>query len=160
MGLNVVQTTLAGYLDGLSSGQLPDAFAYVAPPAIDVALPEPRIFVWGGRLKEDRFTQGRGMGGQKRLIWQVDIWPILAMETFDPNADSAYPAFLDAIMQKLRTVQMGVTVTDAVTGTSSVLQEIGETLTLDYTTPQALADQRLVLYGGHIGCQVIEILDA
>ncbi len=159
MGLNVVQAQLQGYLDGLASAQLPDAIAYVAPPAIDVSLPEPRIFVWGGRVQEDRFTQGRGIGGQKRLIWQVDIWPILSMESFDPNADSAYPVFLDAIMAKLRSVEIAVTVTDAVTGAVSTLQNIGERMTLDYTTPQASADQRLVVYGGRIGCEVIEILD-
>ncbi len=120
-------------------------------------MPAPQIYIWGGRIKEDRLTLPRP-SGNKFLRHQVDVYPTLAMANDDPNLDTAFPALLDAIMETLRTTPIGIVITDPVTGGTSQLQNVGEEMSVDYATPQALADQAMLLFNGLITVIVDEFV--
>ncbi len=142
MSLNAVQQYLLSVLDGMPSANLPPALAYVMPPVTTDLIAQPVIFIWGAKLNEERLTLARTTG-EKRVRYRCSLW-LQFVSTNDLSTSQDFPVFLDAVRKLLRTLPLGNTITDPVTGETSQIIDIGETMQQDYATPTAMADQRLL----------------
>lgn len=158
MPLNSVQQYVRALLDGQQSPQQAPAQAFISPPLPGDA-DVPQIYVWGGRLQEQRETMPRG-GGYKKLHWQVSIWVYMPDVADDAEIDTAFPCLIDAIMDTLRAVPLPVALSDPVTAQVSSILFVGEQLQVQYGTPRATADQRYIWQNALITADVDELLQA
>lgn len=158
------------YVKGLVNGltlplQMGTLTAYIAPPAVadDTA---PLCYIWGAHGVEKRQTMPRaqpgnlGSGGFKRTPHEVQLWLYWAELADDPNADSAFPVVIDAVMGALRNVQIGAKLTDSATGAVSTVQQIGEDMEYGYEPVRALEDQRMQQYEALVTATVWELIQA
>ena len=161
------QTSSNDCLNGLSLPlpQLTTLTAYVAPPALG-DMSTPLCYIWGAHITEKRETMPRapvgnlGAGAFKNVRYEMQLWLYYAEFADDPNADSAFPVVIDAVMACLRNTQMGVTITDPVTGVQTTVKMIGEDMEVGYDPVEALEDQRMQLYEGLITVSVWELIQA
>ena len=140
MSLNSVQRFLADLLDGLESPELPPAQAWVLPPSMTQPGAQPQIYVWGGTLTEARATLPREKG-QKRVSHTISLY-VQWMSPNDIAYEQHFPLLLDAIRATIRSVNLQQPITDATTGEVSWLTDLGEKMTLSYSTPVATNQQQ------------------
>jgi len=156
MGLAAVQLHVKQLLDGLVAPQAVGPLqAHVAPP-VPGSVTVPQAYVWGARMREERQSVPRG-AGFRRARWDVYIWLYDVEASDDAQADTRFPALIDAVLNVLRTAPMPVPLTDPVTGAVTQLVAIGEEFELDVGTPRATADQRLVWQNALVQAPCIEI---
>jgi hypothetical protein len=159
-----------GLLDGLALPHSPEGAttltAIVTPPTTD-SRTDPRAYVWGSHGRELRETMPRAQPGQtgtgafKHLKHELDIWIICFGDPLDAEADSAFPAVIEEIMQVLRNTLMPVqNVVDNNTGRTSTILVIGEDMTWDYGPVHVIADQRIFRYDARIVASITESIQA
>jgi len=161
MSVNAVQKLLRDALDALETPnvQLPPAQAWIAPPLPGDAA-APQIYVWGAHWTERRMTGGRGAGGSKRRDYDVAIHIYAATVADDPNADSAFPLLIEAVIAKLASLAMPVQLTDDETKAVTQLVEVGERFEVTYGVPRSLQDQRLLWYNCAVTVGAVEMIIA
>ncbi len=133
MSLNSVQQYVKSLLDGLQSPQLPDAQAFVAPPATAV-VDTPLIYIWGGKHTRARLTLNRPHGFMK-TAYEMEIWLIWASASDAENVETEFPVFINAVIAALHAVTLPVMLTDSVTHEISWIESIGDTYTVDQGHP-------------------------
>lgn len=146
MSLVAVEDAVQALLDGQVSALADPAPAWVRPPTF-LFLTTPQIFVWGGDFTEERHTIPR-LHGQKRAIHKLTIWLQMATSSdgSGPGSSLAFPVLIDAVMATLRAAVKPAPLTDSVTGATSVLQSIGETIGVKHPVPMAATDQSNLLW--------------
>ena len=163
MPLNSVQLYVKGILDGQPSPELPAAEVFISPPNPGDAT-VPQIYVWGGQLHEERDAfpraQGIGTGGRKWLHWTVSIWVYYPDNADAYNIDTAFPTLLDAVLETLRSTPLPAALTDSMTSWPSNVIYIGEDIRMQYGTPRATEDQRLIWQSALITAAVDEMIQA
>lgn len=164
MGLNAVQTFVQDTLNGLippgQNGQ--PIRAYIAPPSSVPTGTGAVAFVWGSTIQGKRQTaprvQGQGTGGYMKYIYTPDIWIYQEMIPDAPNADVQFPLLLDAVIGALLAVKVPQFLTDPVTGATSQLLAIGETIGVGMNPVRATEDERIYLYQGNVRPTVEEAI--
>ncbi len=167
MPLNTVQQYIKTLLDQtplpLGEGVLS---AQITPPDPGDGM-VPTVYVWGSIADESRQTMPRAQpglystGGFKKIIHKIDLWIVWYGYADDAQADSLFPAIIDAVTAVLRNTLMPVqNVVDPVTGASSTLLAIGEKMDWDYAPVHSTADQRMLRYVAKLTCTVEELLQA
>ena len=139
---DAVQALLSGQISALSD----PAEAWVRPPTF-LFLTTPQIFVWAGDLTETRHTIPR-LYGYKRVEHRLTVWLQMATSSDGSGTGSAlaFPVLIDAVLATLRATSEPVPLTDSVTGATSVMQSIGETISVKHPPPMAAAQQSLILW--------------
>jgi len=152
-----VKAHIAGLLDGLTVSTVRD------PLQIDVELPSitvasaPIGWVWAQGWDETRYAGSHG-SGYKQLTYDVAaviVWDV------DPSTDvdqSQFDDLLDTVVYTLRTATLQVTLTDSVTGRSSTLMNLGESINVVRETPEALSDQGPLRYIATITTKALELV--
>ena len=146
MTVSAVEFYVQSLLDGqtvLGATDLGVIQAYVIPPSVMQLMPSPQVFVWGGKYAEDRHTMPR-LYGQKRVKYALSIWVQMATGNEDLNND--FDLVLQSIQRILRTVPIPIPLTDTQTGEISVLQTVGEEMSVQHPPPVTSADQRMLLH--------------
>lgn len=168
MSLNATLGYVKGLLDGLAiPGQTDTLVAFIAPPPVDddPAAP-PTVYVWAADGTEKRLAVPRAdptagnPGGEKTANHAVTLWVTWPNAIDAADADTGFPAVLDAIMATLRTSPDPAQVTDPLTGAQSELVDVGENMTWMYAPPHALADQRWVRYDAEIRVPILEVFQS
>jgi hypothetical protein len=157
--VHAVENYVQGLLDGqaiLGSDDLDPIQAQVLPPAV-VQLTTPQVFVWGGKWVEDRHTMPRGTG-QKRTEYALTVWAKLATSNEDLNND--FDLVIQTVQRVLRSVAIPIPLTDSQTGETSVLQTIGEKISVQHPPPVTSADQRMLLHDATITVSCTEEITA
>jgi hypothetical protein len=168
-GINTVQTFLKSVTDGMALPLgLGNIAAYIAPPNPGDGM-EPALYIWGAQGDERRMTVPRAQhgnlasGGNKQTTHTVDLWLVWFGPGDDPQADSQFPAIVDAVLALLRNLALlddAQHAVDPVTGQLSQLLDVGEHLTWDYAPVRAVADQRYLRYDALITADITEIIQA
>lgn len=156
-----VATTLAFVRSLLDGQNLPgsasrlDAFIKAPDPKTDAK--NPAAYVWLARGTVRRVSGPRsqppanliqmtpqGPRGWKRYTHNIGIYLTWFDDTYDAQADSAFPTVLDWVMMILETCRMPQNITDPSTGdTFAQLINLGRDLDYEYVTPRSTASQRL-----------------
>ena|ERR1035437_3817032 len=146
MSLVAVEDAVQALLNGQTSALADPAEAWVRPPTF-LFLTTPQIFVWGGDFTEERHTIPR-LYGQKRSIHKLTIWLQMATSSDGAGAGSslAFSVLIDAVLNSLRSAVEPAPLTDSVTGATSVMQSIGETISVKHPPPVAAAQQSSILW--------------
>jgi hypothetical protein len=143
-------------------GHLEPAKAFIAPPiAGDADLRTPQIYVWITGYQERRLTAGgspRG-AGLKHGQHKVDLFAFFIDAIDADDADTAFPVFVDGLMDAFRRVPIPLDVTDQVTGITTGLIMIGEDFEVRNDAVRSLADQRYVRYLTQVTVEVYESLN-
>jgi hypothetical protein len=162
MSVNAVETYVASLLDGVQSPNMPaPTQAWVLPPPVVQLTPNPQVFVWGGAWSEERHTLPRGRG-QKRVAYALSVW-IQSATTSDPLDEygpAAFPLLIETVLDILRTITIPISITDPVTGAESIIQTIGEKMTVAHATPVAGADQRFLWHAATVKVAISEAFTA
>lgn len=165
MTINATLQHAKTLLDGLAiPGQTTALTAFVAPPPVndDQAGP-PAVYVWAADGTEGRQAVPRGTApaaGWKTTQHILSLWVTWFDAADAADADVAFPAVMDAILQALRSSADPAEVTDPLTSAASNLVDLGEDMTWTYVPPQALADQRWLRYDAEIKTTVTEEFQA
>jgi hypothetical protein len=170
MPLNSVQLYLLGLLDGIPlpgpAGETGSLACYITPPDPG-QLNVPTAYLWPVSGAESRLTSPRAGGpnvvtpGWKHIVHRVSLYLAFVGAGDDPEADTTFPAVIDAIFAVLRPSPDEVQITDPVTGIiSSLLLGIGEDLSYDFAVVHTLADQRYLRYDARLGITVNEYFQA
>jgi hypothetical protein len=154
MSLNAVQKYMQAELDGLSSGTIPPAQAWVLPPPYTNTAENPQLFIWGGTFTESRHTIPRGQG-EKDVRYNLTVW-VMWSSPNDITLIADFPVFLDSIAALLRAIPLPVSLTDSTTGAESYLTNLGETMTLSYGTPSASINGALLYHNALFRLPVTE----
>lgn len=154
MSTRAVTDFVAGQLNGQVFGNFPAVSAVAEFPAVSQAGTTPQCWVWPERGEEKRLAAPR-FAGVKTVEHEIVIWCLLMMK-----ADSAHSFrdLIEGIIAFWRTYRpMPVRgVVDAVTGQSSDILSIGETVRYSYDVPVATKSQRLQAYSATITLVVTE----
>jgi hypothetical protein len=164
MSLNAVQTYVKSLIDGL---QLPFAqegtlTVHISPPNPGDDQTTPVAYVWGAigherRTAGPRASHGQlNTGGIKHSQWQAEVWLYYAEQADDPDADSLFPAVIDAVCAIFRNTPMPTPITDPTTQAQSTVLAIGEDISIDYAPVRALAEQGYIQYEARIMLTLIE----
>ena len=167
MSLNSVQMYVKSLLNGLalpytSEGTLSAYISYPLP--VDEA--SPICFIWGADIDEHRQTAPRAQPGQpstggfKDVVYLLDVWLMHAELNDDPNADSMFPVVIDTIAKTLRNTQLGVQLTDSVTGDVSTIKAIGEDIKTQYEGARTMEDERMLQYMARLQVKIVEKVQA
>lgn len=166
MPVNSVQTYLTGLLNGLPLPAEPGqqgALECVITPPDPGDLDAPKAYLWPGSGEETRLTPPRAGGpnviapGWKQITHKVDLYLAWVGAADDPQADTNFPAVVDAVMAALRPSTDEVLITDPVTGViSSLLLGIGEEMSYEFAVLHTLADQAYLRYDARLTINVIE----
>lgn len=119
-------------------------------------LSVPHIFVWGSRWDETRQAGRRGFGF-KQADYKVRVYIMYIVPADDPDRDYTFPLLIDVVLAKLRGTQLAINITDPITGLKSQLLSIGERMSIEYSTPRATEDQRLLLYAALVETYLKEV---
>lgn len=157
MSLISVQDYIASECDGLASPVFDTSIALVQPPPFIQLSPIPVVYIWGGKLDEDRMTLPR-LRGQKRVAWTIRGW----VQWVGDNSiedQRRFPAFLDALRDHLRAVVIPETLTDPYSGQVSKLLNLGERIIIEYGTPTATSATGMLLHTAAMQLPCAEILN-
>jgi hypothetical protein len=156
MGLNVVQTHAKSITDGIKSPlyKLP-LVAYITPPNPG-KLTGPAAYVWATNGTNRRQTMPRG-AGFRETNWSISIWLMSPDTASNPNADSAFAALVDSVVEAWVTTTMPISIEDPLTGLTTQLVSVGEEFTIEQSPAHVLADQRIFLYEALIRFTIKEI---
>ncbi len=146
MSLVAVEDAVQALLNGQASALSDPAEAWVRPPTF-LFLTTPQIFVWGGDFSESRHTIPR-LYGQKRVEHRLTVWLQMATSSDGSGQGSslAFPVLIDAVLATLRATTEPAPLTDSVTGATSVMQSIGETIGVKHPVPMAASPQSTILW--------------
>lgn len=169
MPLATVQTYLKGVLNGLivpgTGGNTLEAF--VTPPDPEYA-PTPKAYIWASQGNETRESMPRNLNGQpgtaawKELHHSVDVFIVWFSDEAADSADldSAFPAIVDAVAQRLRTVPDPAVCQDPLTGMPSQLLDVGERMSYDAPGVRSTNDQRISRYDARLQLEIMEVFQA
>lgn len=145
--------------------QVPALQAHISPPVGTVLSDSPHAFVWGGTLRHHRQTMGgpraeiiNTSSPFRELDHRIDIVVRYAMSNNLSTVDSAFPAIIDTIVEKLSGVQMPIKIVDQLTGRPSTIVIIGEEFDISHGHIYSLKDQRFWLFGAKITMPVKETI--
>ena len=147
MSIVSVEDQVQSILDGQISPLFLPAQAWVRPPTF-VYVTTPQIFVLATDFDDERHTIPRPTG-QRRVTYRVTIWLQAATSsagTYDQGTAASFPYLIDAVMNTLRTTPMPVPLVDGITGDTSVLQAIGEKISVKHPPPITATPQSDLLY--------------
>jgi hypothetical protein len=165
MPVNTVHLAIKSILDGLIvPGKAGVLHCYITPvdPRED---PDPAIYIWPSRGHEHRQSVPRAspgyqpatQSGWKEIEHTIDGFLTWFGEDSDSQADSTFPAVVDAVLQALRNADDPMyAVTDPLTGQQSDLAGIGEKLEYEIGPVRTVADQRYLRYDALITIQFCE----
>ena|ERR1700729_4188099 len=170
MPLNSVTGYLLQLLDGIPlpgpAGQAGALAAFITPPDPG-NLEVPTAYLWPVSGAETRLTTPRAGGpgvtspGWKHIEHRVQLVLAFVGAGDDPDADTTFPAVIDAVMAVMRPSPDEVLITDPVTGVlSSLLLGIGEDMTYEFAVVRTLKDQRYLRYDARLVIQVNEYFQA
>ena len=170
MPLNSVTTYLLDLLDGIPlpgpAGESGALACFITPPDPG-NLEVPTAYLWPVTGVETRLTTPRAGGpnvtqpGWKHINHRVQLVLAFVGAGDDPNADTTFPAVIDAVMAVLRPSPDEALITDPVTGVlSSLLLGIGEDMTYDFAVVRTLQDQRYLRYDARLTINVNEYFQA
>jgi hypothetical protein len=147
--LNFVKTLL----DGISVPGGLNLSAWINPPDPDVdPATVPTAYIWPMPGSENRLTMPRNTGPGTPAGWKTErhdigIYLVWFGDENDPDADTLFPGFIDALMDALRTAwPMPAILTDPNTGEQTQLVDTGEVMSYDSPPPRTVADQRYLRY--------------
>jgi len=139
--------------------------AWVNPPDPDVEVTDaPAAYIWPLPGSENRLTMPRNTGprtaaGWKTVRHEIGIWLVWEGAEGDPEADTLFPGFIDALMDALRTAwPMPAILVDPNTGEQTQLVDTGEEMSYDSPPPRTVADQRYLRYDALIRVPMTEML--
>jgi hypothetical protein len=136
-----VEFYVASLIDGLVVPGIANPLrAFVQPPPVTNISKSPVAYVWGGRGNEQRATIPRGGhspfpgGAQKRTLHTIMV---ILQWSFRPTQENAqlFPLLIDAVLGVFRAANLQTPVIDPVTGAKSILTDLGEQMTWEYSTP-------------------------
>jgi hypothetical protein len=168
MPVNTVHRALLEILDGLIlPGTTGTLAAFITPPD-PRDDPPPAIYLWASRGSERRQALPRGntpgagsLAGWKEIDHIVEGYLTWFGEDTDPDADTNFPAVLDAVMFALRTSgQSPLYTSDPLTGLQSDLVDIGERIEYELVPPRSTANQRYLRYDALLTIHVLEFFQA
>lgn len=162
------------YTAGLLKGMTPPGDTGIRQPIDALITPLdpdvnpdgiPRCYVWPASGPEKRRAKPRNTGkgtpaGWKQLTHELQIFLIWMDSPDDPNADVNFPAFIDYVMDALRTSPNPSLYTDPETGRSSQMVSLGEVMTYDFVPPRTLEPQAFRRYDARIRCSLLELFQA
>jgi hypothetical protein len=124
-----------------------------------------RCYVWPASGPERRRAMPRNTGkstpaGWKQLTHELQIFMIWMDSPDDPAADVNFPAFIDYVMDELRTSPNPFLYTDPETGRASQMVNLGEVMTYDFVPPRTLQPQVFRRYDARIRCSLLELFQA
>lgn len=160
MPLNSIQQYALGLLQGLQvpwDGIDPVA-AYITPPS-PLPLSGVMALIAGARAQASRETMPRGPGF-KNLVWTVEVYLHYQSPPTAPDLDQIFPMIVDAVMVKMWTTTMPLTISDPTTGYSSATMSIGERFTLDYPPVRTANKGQTYVYVARLQFEVKELLQA
>jgi hypothetical protein len=160
MSVNAVEEYVASILTGQVTPGAPAAIeAWVMPPPVVQLTPNPQVFIWGGSWTEERHTNPRGRG-QKRVTYALTIWiqSATSNDPADAYGPSGFVLLIETVLNILRRVTIPIPVTDPDTGATSIIQTIGEKMSVTHPPPTASADQRILWHNATLRLYVVEEL--
>jgi hypothetical protein len=169
VGLVAVQTYLQGVLSELivpgTGGNTLECF--ITPPSPEYA-PTPKAYVWASQGNETRESMPRNLNGTigtaawKETHHQVDVFIVwFSDESADAaDLDFAFPAIVDAIMWRIRTVPNPAVCLDPLTGRESQLLDVGERMSYDAPGVRSTNDQRISRYDARLQLEIMEVFQA
>lgn len=156
---------IKGLLDGIDVPGGLQLIAHINPPDPDTdAAVQPVAYLWTLPAQEQRLTMPRNQGpgtpaGWKTECHEIGIWLVWFGDEGDPEADTLFHGFVDALMDALRTAwPMPATLTDPNTGEQTSLIDAGERMSYDSPPPRTVSDQRYLRYDCLIRVPVTELL--
>ena len=170
MPVNSASQYVLGLLDGLTlpgaAGEQGNLAAYVTPPDPG-ELATATVYIWPATGEETRVSSPRATApgavtpGWKKQLHHVELFLAWIGAGDDPAADLSFPAVIDAVMAALRGSPDPAEVTDPVTGApSSLMIDLGETMTYDYSVLHTLEDQRYLRYDARLLLTLTEYFQA
>ena len=161
MSLFSVQEFAVSIVNGITSPnwQQPLLAEVVFPIPDLVKLAQPRLFVWGAAVNEQRVTIPRSEeginpmlvppgqtvnAGWKRRGYTLQMWLYGVQNNNDPNRESKFPVLIEQVLDAIRSTSVPANLVDSVTGEQSWAMDIGEDFTWEYDVDRTLADQRLI----------------
>lgn len=142
--------------------------AFITPPDPRTDAQDPAAYIWSSRGAERRQALPRGntpgagsLAGWKEIDHEVSIWLTWFDEDSDSDADTSFPAVLDAVLNALRTSGKSPLYTsDPLTGMQSDLVDIGERMEYELVPPRSTASERFLRYDAQITARVLEFFQA
>ena len=152
-----VKKHIADLLNGLTVSTVTGALEMdVELPSITVPT-TPIGWVWAQGWDENRLGGSHGVG-LKKLIY--DVFAVIVWDV-DPSSagdQSQFDDLLDTVVNTLRTATLQVTLTDSITGRTSVLQDLGELIKVERADPVAIEDQGPIRYVATLTTKVTELV--
>lgn len=143
---------------------------YITPFNPNDEAKPPGAYVWGSRGNEVRLSLPRaaegnlGSGANKEITHSLDVWLIwFGPNATDPNADTAFPSVIDAVMARLRNVSLidaDQHAVDPITGQESALLTVAENMSYEYGPVRAVLNQRTLRYNALVTCEIVEVIQA
>lgn len=152
-----VKAHIAGLLNGLTVSTVAGALAMdVELPSITVPT-TPIGWVWAQGWDETRFAGSHGTGYKEAVydVFAVIVWDV------DPSSatdQSQFDDLLDTVVHALRTATLQVTLTDSVTGRTSTLMDLGESIKVERADPAALEEQGPIRYVATVTTKAKELV--
>jgi hypothetical protein len=164
------QNAIMGILQGLP---MPNGNylleAYITPPDPETDYSNPHIYIWPTKGSESREPGAGGTiprntgvntpSGTKPIRHHLEAFLRWYANNDDPNADTWFPAQVDAVMWALRTATDPLVVTDPLTDIETQLIGIGEEMQYMITI-RATADEAYNLYDCLISIPLWELIHA
>lgn len=162
-------------LDGLDMpGGAPELAAWITAPDPDVdPAAVPTCYIWPMPGREARDTRNAGTmprnqgpnatggSGFKTIKHEIGIWLVWFQDENDPDADTLFPGYVDALMNALRTsFPNPALLTDPWTGVVTQLANTGEDMAYDSPPPRSVSDQRYLRYDCLLRVPLIEVIQA
>ena len=164
--LGSIQQYVRGLLDGAPlPGEVPGPLtAWVTPPVWE-RIPEPRAYVWGGRLRTTRQAGPRG-AARKTFAWTVDIYVNWLTTPDNALAAEPFPFVVDTVIGVLSAAAMPVFIdtsgnvvgVNATSPSDTQILSIGEEMELDYPPERSVDKQRTIWYGARLAASVTEVV--
>jgi len=152
-----VKAHIAGLLDGVTVSTVRDPLQ-MSVDIPSVTVPATAIgWVWAQGYDETRYAGSHGTG-YKQIVYDVTavlIW------TVDPSAEgdqSQFDDLIDQVIYTLRTATLQVTLTDSISGRTSTLMNLGESIKTERAEPGALVDQGPTVYIANITTKAFELV--
>lgn len=152
-----VKAHIAGLLDGLEVSTVPSALS------MDVELPSvvtpetPLGWVWASGFDETRYAGSHGTG-YKQIVYDVAAVIVWDVDPSTANDQSQFDDLLDEVVYTLRTATLQVTLTDEISGRTSNLMNLGESIKVERSEPAALSDQGPLRYVATITTKAFELV--
>lgn len=181
MPINSTLSYIKSLIDQLAMpGGAPPLNVFITPPpAYDNPLGSPTAYVWPVNGEENRhpdrggtvpralvkpqWVSGATVGtpncGFKAVDHSIHIYVIWDQANDEEQADSWFPAMIDAICWQLRVSTDPAVITDPYDGTVSSLIDVGETIPYQITV-RFLEDQRYLRYDCLLPIPCLELIQS